>query len=85
MTKAYVELQGDKICVVDYYLGIKKEQHFSLNQITSAELCVASSPGVKGYRNYGPVEYIVFRNGKDYLFKLLHTTATAEAFRPYLP
>ncbi len=84
MSKAYIELQGDRVCVVDYYLGFKKERLFSLSQITSAELCIAFSHKVRGYRHYGAVEYIVFRNGKEYLFKLLHTPASAEVFRPYL-
>ena len=85
MAKAYVELQKDKVCVVDYYLGFKKEQQFPLSQITSAEVCMASSPKVKGYRNYGAMEYIVLRNGEKYLFKVLHTPTAAEVFRPYLP
>ena len=85
MEKAYVEIKEDVIYVVDYYWGIKKEKHISRSDITSAEICIGYSHKVKGYRfSFAGMRYIVFRNGKKYLFKIIHLPETEEIFKQYL-
>lgn len=85
MEKAYVEIKENEICVVDYYWGIKKEKHISISDVTSAEVCLGNSLKVKEYR-YSAVgcRYIVFRNGKKYLFKIIYLPETAEIFKQYI-
>ena len=83
--KAYVEINANNIHVVDYYCGIKKEKLFSFSDITSAEICIGYSLKVKGYRiSEMGIQYIVFRNGKKYLFKIIHLPETEEIFKQYL-
>ena len=83
--RAYVEIQGDEIYVVDYYWGIKKEKHLSFSDITSTEICLGYSHKVKGYRlNAMGMRYIVFRNNRKYLFKIIYLPETAEIFKQYL-
>ena len=83
--RAYVEIQGDEIYVVDYYWGIKKEKHLSFSDITSTEICLGYSHKVKGYRlNAMGMRYIVFRNSRKYLFKIIYLPETAEIFKQYL-
>ena len=85
MEKAYVEIKEDVIYVVDYYWGIKKEKHISRSDITSAEICIGYSCKVKGYRfSFGGMRYIVFRNNKKYLFKIIYLPETDEIFKQYL-
>ena len=85
MEKAYIEIKENKIHVVDYYCGIKKEKLFSFSDITSAEVCFGYSHTVKGYRfNTVGTRYIVFRNGKRYLFKIIYLPETEEIFKQYL-
>ena len=85
MKRAYVEIRGHEIYVVDYYLGIQKEKHFSLSEITSAEICLGNSLMVKGYRLHAAgTQYIVFRNGKKYLFKIIYLPETEQLFKPYI-
>lgn len=86
MEKAYVEIKDHDIDVVDYYWGIKKEKHFSFSDITSAEIHMGSSNKVKGYRfSIAGMRYIVFRQNKKYLFKIVYLPETEEIFRQYLP
>ena len=83
--KAYVEINANNIHIVDYYCGIKKEKLFSFSDITSAEICIGNSLKVKGYRiSEMGIQYIVFRNGKKYLFKIIHLPETEEIFKQYL-
>ena len=83
--RAYVEIQGNEIYVVDYYWGIKKEHRFSFSDITSAEICIGYSHKVKGYRlSFAGMRYIVFRNNKRYLFKIIYLPETEEIFKQYL-
>ncbi len=83
--RAYVEIQGNEIYVVDYYWGIKKEHRFSFSDITSAEICIGYSHKVKGYRlSFAGMRYIVFRNNKKYLFKIIYLPETEEIFKQYL-
>ena len=85
MEKAYVEIKEDVIYVVDYYWGIKKEKHISRSDITSAEICIGYSHKVKGYRfSFAGVRYIVFRNNKKYLFKIIYLPEIEEIFKQYL-
>ncbi len=85
MKRAYVEIRGHEIYVVDYYLGIQKEKHFSLSEITSAEICLGNSLMVKGYRLHAAgTQYIVFRNGKKYLFKIICLPEIEQLFKQYI-
>ena len=60
--KAYIEINENKIYVVDYYCGVKKEKHFLLSDITSAEICIGHSHKVKGCRLIFPgIRYIIFK------------------------
>ena len=83
MEKAYVEIKEDEIRVVDYYCGIKKEKHISVSDITSAKVLPGSSFKVKGVR-IPQISYIVFRNNKKYLFKIIYLPETEEIFKQYL-
>lgn len=85
MKKAYVEIRENDIYVVDYYWGIKKEKHISFSDITSAEIHTGYSHKVKGYRyNTVGTRYIVFKNEKKYLFKIIALPQTEELFQQYL-
>ena len=84
--RAYVEINKNEIHIVDYYWGIKKEKHISCADITSAEICIGYSHKVRGYRfSFGGMRYIVFRNNKKYLFKIIYLPETEEIFKQYLP
>lgn len=85
MEKAYVEIKENEFCVVDYYCGLKKEKHIPISDITSAEVCLGYSLKVKGYRfsSLG-FRYIVFRNGKKYLFKIIYLPETEKLFKQYI-
>ncbi|MBR2860311.1 MAG: hypothetical protein IKB86_00500 [Clostridia bacterium] len=83
--KAYIEIKDNKIYVVDYYWGVKKEQCFSFFDITSAEICIGYSHKVKGYRlSFAGIQYIVFRKDNKYLFKIIYLPETEEIFKQYL-
>ena len=83
--RAYVEIQGNEIYVVDYYWGIKKEKHFTFSDITSAEICIGYSHKVKGYRfSFSGMRYTVFKNGDKYLFKIIALPETEDIFKEYI-
>ena len=85
MEKAYIEIIDDKISVVDYYWGVKKEKHFALSDITSAEICTGYSHKVKGYRfSFSGMRYIIFKNDDKYLFKIIALPETADIFKEYI-
>ena len=85
MEKAYIEVIDDEIYVVDYYWGVKKEKHFALSDITSAEICIGYSHKVKGYRfSFAGMRYIVFKNGDKYLFKIIALPETEKIFKQYI-
>ena len=85
MERAYVEIIDDKISVVDYYWGVKKEKHFTFSDITSAEIHIGYSHKVKGYRHStAGMKYIVFKNGNKYLFKIIALPETEEIFKEYI-
>ena len=85
MEKAYVEIKENEIYVVDYYCGIKKEKHISISDITSAEICIGYSHKMNGYRfSFAGMRYIVFRNNKKYLFKIIYLPETEEIFKQYI-
>ena len=82
MNRAYVEIDGEQIRVVDYYFGVKREKTFLTADVASAQSFWGGSFRIKGYRwNLVGMRYIVFRgeNGR-YLFKILDTQETREAF-----
>ena len=83
--RAYVEIIDDKISVVDYYWGVKKEKHFTFSDITSAEIHTGYSHKVKGYRHStAGMKYIIFKNGDNYLFKIIALPETEEIFIEYI-
>ena len=85
MERAYIEIIDDKISVVDYYWGVKKEKHFTFSDITSAEIHIGYSHKVKGYRHStAGMKYIIFKNGDNYLFKIIALPKTEEIFKEYI-
>ncbi len=85
MDKAYIEINGNNIRVVDYYLGKPRTKTYSFFDITSAEIALGYSPRVKGYRmGVAGIRYIVFKNKKQYLFKIIYLPETEEIFKQYL-
>ena len=79
------EIKENEFCVVDYYWGIKKEEHIPISKVTSAEVCLGYSLKVKGYRfSAVGTRYIVFRNGKKYLFKIIYLPETEKLFKQYI-
>ena len=80
---AYIEIKENEIFVADYYWGIKKEKHISFSDITSAEIYPGSSFRVKGVR-MPMIPYIVFRNHKNYMFKIIYLPETEEIFKQYM-
>lgn len=87
MERAYVEIDGDDVIVVDYYFGVKKEKALSLRDIASAEIVLGySSTKMRGYRwGFTGFRYIVFRDNSDnYLFKLLFTPEAEKLFKDYI-
>jgi len=85
MEKAYVEIKDNGIDAVDYYWGIKKEKHISFSDITSAEIHTGYSNKVKGFRFcIAGIRYIVFRQDKEYLFKIIYLPETEEIFKQYI-
>lgn len=85
MSKAYVEIDGDSIRVVDYYFGVKKERVFHFTDITSGEIALGYSHRVKGYRySVMGTRYIVLRKGKKYLFKIIYLPETESVFKRFL-
>lgn len=83
LEKAYIEIKGNDIYVVDYYYGIKKEKHFFVSDITAAEILSGRSFKVKGFR-IQQCSYIVFKKEKKYLFKIICLPETKELFQKYL-
>lgn len=83
--RSCIGITGNEIIVTDYVLGIKKEKRISRSDITSAEICHAYSPKIKGYR-FSPAgeHFIVFFCGKKYLFKIIHLPETEEIFKQYI-
>lgn len=85
MSKAYVEIDGDAIRVVDYYLGVKKERAFSFADITSGEIALGYSHRVKGYRfSVMGTRYIILKSGKKHLFKIICLPETESVFKRFL-
>ena len=85
VVNAYVEINENSICVVDYYFGIKKEQIFSFSDITSAEIVFGYSHRVKGYRvGAMGTRYIVLKKDNKYLFKVIYLPETENIFKELL-
>ncbi len=81
--KAYIEIKENKIYIVDYYWGVRKEKYISFSDITAAQIVPGSSFKVKGVR-IPQIPYIVFRNNKKYLFKIIYLPETEELFKQYI-
>ena len=82
---SYIEIVENDIYIVDYPLGIKKEKRITFSDITSAEICHAYSSKTKGCRfSTAADHFIVFYNGKKYLFKIICLPETKEVFKQYL-
>lgn len=83
-TKAYVEIDGDRIHVVNWFFGIKKEKFFFLREIESVKRVSGYSPFLHGYR-YRFAEYLLFRGAnRKYLFKLFYCPETEAFFREFI-
>jgi len=82
MNKAYVQIEGDNITVVDYYFFSKKERRFKIDEIKTAEIALGYSFRVRGYRySMMGFSYIVFRNDNNkYLFKIINCPETNDFF-----
>ena len=85
MNKAYVQIDGENITVVDYYWLSKKEKSFTFDEIKTAEIALGYSFRVRGYRySMMGFSYIVFRNADNkYLFKIINCPETNEFFSKY--
>ena len=85
MNKAYVQIDGENITVVDYYWLSKKEKSFTFDEIKIAEIALGYSFRVRGYRySMMGFSYIVFRNADNkYLFKIINCPETNEFFSKY--
>lgn len=83
VNKAYVEIDGGQIHVVDYYFGIKREKILSSSKIKSVKKTLSSSILIPGYRvRFGC--YLLFRGeNRKYLFKVLACPETETFFREY--
>ena len=86
MNKAYVQIDGDNITVVDYYFFSRKEKCFTIDEIKTAEIALGNSFRVRGYRySMMGFSYIVFRNDNNkYLFKVINCPETNDFFSKYI-
>ena len=85
MNKAYVQIDGECITVVNYYFFVRKEKRFKFDEIKTAEIVPGMSLRVRGYRESSMgASYIVFRNSDNkYLFKIINCPETNEFFVKY--
>ena len=86
MNKAYIQIDGENITVVDYYFFSRKEKCFTIDEIKTAEIALGYSFRVRGYR-YSTMgfSYIVFRNDNNkYLFKVINCPETNDFFSKYI-
>ena len=86
MNKAYVQIEGNNVTVVDYYFFPKKERCFKIDEIKTTEIVLGYSFRVRGYRySMMGFSYIVFRNADNkYLFKIINCPETNEFFSMHL-
>lgn len=85
--KAYVEIIGDHILVVDYYCGAKKEREIPLCRIAKAKsTCIPLHGYIGNYLGDGVRPfYLVFRDAKGkYLFKIIDLPETRAVFEKYV-
>ena len=85
MNKAYIQIDGDNIIVVDYYFFSRKEKCFTIDEIKKAEITRGCSFRVRGYRySMMNFSYIIFRNKNNkYLFKVICSPETYAFFGQY--
>ena len=86
MNKAYIQIDGENITVVDYYFFSRKEKCFTIDEIKTAEIALGYSFRVRGYRySMMGFSYIVFRNDNNkYLFKVINCPETNDFFNKYI-
>ena len=86
MNKAYIQIDGENITVVDYYFFSRKEKCFTIDEIKTAEIEHGYSFRVRGYRySMMGFSYIVFRNDNNkYLFKVINCPETNDFFSKYI-
>ena len=86
MNKAYIQIDGENITVVDYYFFSRKEKCFTIDEIRTAEIALGYSFRVRGYRySMMGFSYIVFRNDNNkYLFKVINCSETNDFFSKYI-
>ena len=86
MNKAYVQIDGKNITVVDYCFFSRKEKCFTIDEIKTAEIALGYSFRVRGYRySMMGFSYIVFRNDNNkYLFKVINCPETNDFFNKYI-
>ena len=85
IANAHIEIDGNSIHVVDYYLGMKKEQILAFSDITSAEIVPGYSHRLKGYRfSAMGTRYIVLKKDNKYLFKIICLPGTENIFKDFL-
>ena len=85
IANAHIEIDGNSIHVVDYYLGMKKEQILAFSDITSAEIVPGYSHRLKGYRvSAMGTRYIVLKKDNKYLFKIICLPETENIFKDFL-
>ena len=86
MNKAYIQIDGENITVVDYYFFSRKEKCFTIDEIKTAEIALGYSFRVRGYRySMMGFSYIVFRNDNNkYLFKVINCPETNDFFSKYI-
>ena len=84
--KAYIQIDGENITVVDYYFFSRKEKCFTIDEIKTAEIALGYSFRVRGYRySMMGFSYIVFRNDNNkYLFKVINCPETNDFFSKYI-
>ena len=83
LDRAYIEIKGESILVVDYYFGIRKEKEVFLRDVTAVELSTNCSCRIKGlHERYE--RYIVFSKDNKYLFKVIYLPETERIFRRYI-
>lgn len=84
--KAYVEITGQSITVVDYYFLRRKERMVSVSEIQNATVMLGSSIRVRGHQySVAWISYLVFRDENNkYLFKIINSPETRECFEKYI-
>ncbi len=85
MERSYIEIKEERILVVRYRFGRKKEEHFLLSDLSSATIRHGHSLLMPGLRYTNQAWYIVFKDQEGrYLFKVLATPEARVFFGAYV-